>query len=45
VVKEIKRVNREVFMPLIHRPGEAQVDFCHPLQKSAKPALASGGLL
>lgn len=26
-VKEIKRVKREVFMPLIHRPGEAQMDF------------------
>jgi transposase len=26
-VREIKRVNREVFMPLVHRPGEAQVDF------------------
>ena len=26
-VREIKRVKREVFMPLIHRPGEAQVDF------------------
>jgi transposase len=31
VVKEIKRVNREVFMPLIHRPGEAQVDFGYAL--------------
>jgi hypothetical protein len=26
-VREIKRVKREVFMPLIHRPGEAQADF------------------
>ena len=26
-VREIKRVNQEVFMPLVHRPGEAQVDF------------------
>ena len=26
-VREINRVKREVFMPLIHRPGEAQVDF------------------
>jgi len=27
VVSELKRTNREVFMPLIHRPGEAQVDY------------------
>ena len=26
-VRELKAVNREVFMPLVHRPGEAQVDF------------------
>ncbi len=26
-VREIKRVKREVFMPLIHRPGEAPADF------------------
>jgi len=26
-VREIKRVNQEVFMPLVHRAGEAQVDF------------------
>ena len=30
-VREIRRVNREVFMPLIHRPGEAQVDFGYAL--------------
>jgi len=30
-VREIKKTNREVFMPLIHRPGEAQVDFGHAL--------------
>jgi len=30
-VRQIKRTNREVFMPLIHRPGEAQVDFGHAL--------------
>jgi transposase len=30
-VREIKRLNREVFMPLIHRPGEAQVDFGYAL--------------
>ena len=32
-VREIKRLNREVFMPLIHRPGEAQVDFGYALAK------------
>ena len=26
-VREFKRTKREVFLPLIHRPGEAQVDF------------------
>ena len=32
-VREIKRVKQEVFMPLIHRPGEAQVDFGYALVK------------
>ena len=32
-VREIKRLKREVFMPLIHRPGEAQVDFGYALVK------------
>jgi len=32
-VREIKRINRQVFMPLIHRPGEAQVDFGYALVK------------
>jgi len=32
-VCEIRRVKREVFMPLIHRPGEAQVDFGYALAK------------
>jgi len=27
VVREIRQRSREVFMPLIHRPGEAQADF------------------
>ena len=26
-VRQIRRVKREVFMPLIHQPGQAQVDF------------------
>jgi len=26
-VRELRRRRREVFMPLVHRPGEAQVDF------------------
>jgi transposase len=30
-VREIKRLKREVFMPLVHRPGEAQVDFGYAL--------------
>lgn len=30
-VREIKRLKREVFMPLIHRPAEAQVDFGYAL--------------
>ncbi len=32
-VRELLRVNQEVFMPLIHRPGEAQVDFGHAVAK------------
>ena len=32
-VSQIKRYSREVFMPLIHRPGEAQVDFGEALVK------------
>ena len=34
-VRKILRVKREVFMPLIHRPGEAQVDFGFALAKIA----------
>jgi transposase len=33
VVRELMRVKQEVFMPLIHRPGEAQVDFGYALVK------------
>ena len=32
-VSEIKRLKRELYMPLIHRPGEAQVDFGYALAK------------
>jgi transposase len=32
-VREIKKVSGEVFMPLIHRPGEAQVDFGYAVAK------------
>ena len=32
-VREIRRIKREVFMPLIHCPGEAQVDFGYALAK------------
>lgn len=31
VVRELRRRGREVFVPLRHRPGEAQVDFGHAL--------------
>jgi transposase len=34
-VREIKKRNKEVFMPLSHRPGEAQMDFGHALVKMA----------
>ena len=34
-VRELMRVKQEVFMPLIHRPGEAQVDFGYALAKVA----------
>jgi transposase len=34
-VRQIKRTIKEVYMPLIHRPGEAQVDFGHALVKMA----------
>ena len=32
-IRDIRRTNREVFMPLVHRPGEAQVDFFTALAK------------
>jgi hypothetical protein len=32
-VRELLRVKQEVFMPLIHRVGEAQVDFGYALAK------------
>jgi transposase len=32
-VRELKRTSQEVFMPLTHPPGEAQVDFGHALVK------------
>ena len=35
-VRELMRLKQEVFMPLIHRPGEAQVDFGHALAKVSK---------
>jgi transposase len=34
-VRKIRRVKREIFMPLINRPGEAQVDFGFALAKMA----------
>jgi len=32
-VREFLRVKQEVFMPLVHRAGEAQVDFGYALAK------------
>ena len=32
-VREIKKAGKEVFMPLIHKPGEAQIDFGFALAK------------
>ena len=32
-VREIKRIKKEVYMPLNHKPGEAQVDFGYALAK------------
>jgi hypothetical protein len=32
-VREIKRLKKEVYMPLNHKPGEAQVDFGYALSK------------
>ena len=32
-VRELMRVKQEVFMPLIHRVGESQVDFGYALAK------------
>ena len=32
-VREMKRLNKEVFMPLDHQAGEAQVDFGYALAK------------
>jgi len=37
VVRELKQRSREVFVPLQHRPGEAQVDFGYALVKMAGP--------
>ena len=34
-VREIKKHHKEVFLPLCHRPGEAQVDFGHAVVKMA----------
>jgi len=32
-IAEIQRTSGEVYMPLVHRPGEAQVDYFHALAK------------
>ena len=33
LVRQIKRTRKEVFMPLVHKPGEAQVDFFEALAR------------
>jgi transposase len=33
VVRELRRTSQEVFVPLVHRPGEAQMDFGEALVK------------
>lgn len=33
VVRELRRTSQEVYMPLDHRPGEAQVDYFHALAR------------
>lgn len=33
VVRELRRTSQEVFVPLVHRPGEAQMDFGQALVK------------
>src|SRR5512137_1148357 len=43
-VRELLRVKQEVFMPLIHRPGEAQVDFGYALAKVSKNLTHFGGV-
>jgi hypothetical protein len=43
LVKDMEQKNREVFVPLAHPPGEAQVDFGHALVKEG--ASAQGGVL
>ena len=35
-VRELLRVKQEVFMPLVHRVGEAQVDFGYALAKLSR---------
>jgi hypothetical protein len=32
-IRETKRLKKEVYMPLNHKPGEAQVDFGYALVK------------
>jgi len=40
-VRELLRVKQEVFMPLIHRVGEAQVDFGYALARVSGAWMAS----
>jgi hypothetical protein len=44
-VRELLRVKQEVFMPLVHRGGEAQVDFGYALAKVADIRRAGSPIL
>lgn len=43
-VRELTQKNQEVFVPLVHRAGEAQVDFGHAAGQGQR-AVARGGVL
>jgi hypothetical protein len=43
-VRELEQKNREVFLPLAHEPGEAQVDFGQGAGVGERAA-AQGGVL
>ena len=41
-VRELNRVKQEVFMPLVHRVGEAQVDFGYALARVSGETISAG---